>query len=216
MIPKTIHQIWLGNKSMPQKFKLYIDGWRNMYSDYEHILWNDSLVIEKNVIPEELKDLYFNNKLSCVFRADILRYLLIKKYGGIYLDVDFECLKRIPDQFLTFDFLGGIQNNGEIAIGFFAAKSEETILIDTINNILPNVELSKKRGMFCDSQLNEIIGPVFFTKICKKYLANKNYFFFSHQYFYPYWFNETHRQSENFKETSPLAYGVHHWAKSWG
>lgn len=215
MIPKTIHQIWLGNKPIPEKFKLYIDGWKQIYNDYEHILWNDDDVVKNDVIPDTLKDLYFNNKLSCVFRADILRYVILQKYGGIYLDTDFECLKKIPIHFFNFDFLGGIQNNGEVAIGFIASKSNESIINDTINDILPSVERAKQRGMYCNDQLNEIIGPVFFSKIARKYIKNENYFFFNHQYFYPYWFNEKQRQNENFKETSPLAYGVHHWAKSW-
>jgi len=32
---------------------------------------------------------------------------------------------------------------------------------------------------------------------------------------YPYDWREKHRANENFRQTHPEAYAVHHWAKTW-
>ncbi len=215
MIPKIIHQIWIGNNPMPETLKSYIEGWKHIYTDYEFILWNDEFVNQKNIIPDFLSDVYFKNDLSCVFKSDILRFLIIQKYGGIYLDVDFECIKKLPDHFLNFNFLGGIQNNGETAIGFFASIQNDPLIEDIINNIIPSVEKSKENGTFCNNMIHKILGPEFFTIMCQKYFNDQNYFFFTDEYFYPYWHKESHRKFEKFSETCPLCYAVHHWAKSW-
>ena len=69
-------------------------------------------------------------------------------------------------------------------------------------------------GYYKNLEITQISGPTFFNKVCQKYLSSPRCFFFSKEYFYPYWFDEP-RRDENFKLTSPMAYGVHHWAHSW-
>jgi len=113
MIPKKIHFIWLGKKEIPIKYYNFINEWKQNYNDYEVIVWDDEMVEQKNLIPDDLKKYYFSD-LPEAFRADIARYIILNKYGGFYFDVDFQFLKRIPDQFLNFKFLGGIQKSVSI------------------------------------------------------------------------------------------------------
>lgn len=215
MIPKIIHHVWLGNKPMPLQFANYIADWKRVYHDFEFVLWTDSMVEQTNIIPEQFKELYYLNELSCVFKSDLLRFFVVAKYGGIYLDTDFECLKKLPELFFSFDFLGGVQTNNEVAIGFFASCPQSVVLIDTINCILPQIDAAKNSGVFSNDQLYKILGPPFFTQVCKSHFDSPNCFFFAPQHFYPYWWQEPHRRTENFIQTSPWAYAVHHWAKSW-
>lgn len=215
MIPKKIHFIWIGNNEIPISSKNYIKNWLEIYNDYEIIIWNDKMVDDCNLIPDFLKDIYYKSKLNVVFKCDILRYLIINKYGGLYFDVDFECIKKIPDYFLNFNFLGGIQNNGEVAIGFFAAKPNTLILNETIESIPNSVNYAIKNNFYFNENIHKITGPEFFNKITLKYFSNQDYFFFTKEYFYPYWFIEKERRYENFKITSPISYAVHHWQASW-
>ena len=60
MIPKILHFIWLGKKQIPIHFNKFLDEWKSNYSDYEVIVWNDDMVEQKNLIPDNLKKYYFN------------------------------------------------------------------------------------------------------------------------------------------------------------
>lgn len=215
MIPKKIHFIWVGGDILSDKCFKFIEEFKTIYGDYEIKVWTDEDVISENLIPTHLKECYYIKDFPPAFKADILRYLIINKYGGLYFDVDFQPIKKIPDVFLSFDFLGGIQNNGEIAIGFFASKKDNALLKSVIESIPYNIEKSKRNGYYSSSEIHRITGPEFFNEIAKEYLKNPQYFFFTKDYFYPYWFEEKERSSENFKITSPLSYAVHHWSLSW-
>jgi mannosyltransferase OCH1-like enzyme len=214
MIPKLLHFIWIGKKQIPIHFNKLLDEWKSNYSDYEVIVWNDDMVKQKNLIPDNLKKYYFSD-LPEAFRADIARYIILNNYGGFYFDVDFQFLKKIPDYFLNFKFLGGIQNNGEVAIGFFASQINNDLLTETIDSIPNSINVAIQGNYYAGENLYRITGPEFFNKICLKYLSNIDYFFFTKEYFYPYWFTEDSRKSEIFKITSPLSYAVHHWNMSW-
>ena len=87
-IPKIIHQIWIGQEEMPQYCKHFIQEMQNKHSDYEYILWGN-----------ELYDKYKNDKFIQNYKkkeklfkpayiSDRFRLLLLKEYGGIYVDVD--------------------------------------------------------------------------------------------------------------------------------
>lgn len=91
-IPKIIHQTWKDDR-LPDAFKRYSWSWRNMLPDWEYRLWTDEMNREfvRSYYPEFLKryDAYPKN----IQRADAIRYLLLQTYGGLYVDLDFECLK---------------------------------------------------------------------------------------------------------------------------
>jgi mannosyltransferase OCH1-like enzyme len=214
MIPKKIHFIWLGKKEIPIEYYNFINQWKQNYNDYEVVVWDDDMIQQKNLIPDDFKKYYFSD-LPEAFRADIARYIILNKYGGFYFDVDFQFLKRIPDHFLNFKFLGGIQNNGEVAIGFFASQINNDLLTETIESIPKSINEAIQGNYYTGENLYRITGPEFFNKICLKYFNDTDYFFFTKEYFYPYWFSEPDRRFESFNITSPLSYAVHHWNISW-
>jgi mannosyltransferase OCH1-like enzyme len=90
-IPKIIHQTWKTNK-LEKKIKLFTDTWKEKNPDFEYRFYNDHKCFKfiNNHYPE-YSDLY--EELKPVERADIFRYLVLHKYGGIYADIDTECFK---------------------------------------------------------------------------------------------------------------------------
>ena len=205
----------MGPNPLPEMCAQYIEEWKLAYNDYTVQLWTDVDVVEHDLISPQLKNLYGDVNMPHAFKADILRYVIINKFGGIYLDTDFQFLRRIPDEFFQYDFLGGIQNNGQIAIGFFGAIPNTELLNEVIEKLPHNFEHSKNVGWYNSKCVNNISGPDFFDSIAKKYCTNNRYAFFDNKYLYPYSWLEPHRRSEDFYVTHPLAYAVHHWYKSW-
>lgn len=213
MIPKKLHQIWIGDRNIPDEYSSYRQKFEKYFPEYEFILWDNESV--KNIkIPDSLKEFYYDDSLHTVFKCDILRYLIVNTYGGLYFDIDFEPIKFFPDAFLQFEFLGARQNNGEIAIGFFGSVKNSNILNKVINGLFDNIMFCKNDSKYKTEYIYKMTGPEYFNNIVKQNLGVKD-FVFTKEYFYPYWFTESSRKNEDFKITSPLSYAVHHWKSSW-
>jgi mannosyltransferase OCH1-like enzyme len=91
VIPRTIHQIWLGGTEPPD----LISGWREAHPDWEHKLWTD-----ENVPSPLVNQAQFDAMGELCGKADILRYELLYRHGGVYLDADMECLAPLPGELL--------------------------------------------------------------------------------------------------------------------
>lgn len=93
MIPKIIHQLWIGPDPMPQHCVEFCKEMKNMNPEFEHKLWGNEVLKQFN------KDEYLNSYLEAkssipiAFICDRIRLLLLKKYGGVYLDVDCKPIK---------------------------------------------------------------------------------------------------------------------------
>ena len=99
MIPKIIHQIWLGPNSIPRRLLKARKTWQELHPEWEHKLWTawpeggytDSDHPFPDIEP-------FSNTLSSWAQcADLLRLELIRRYGGIYVDMDIVAFKPIDD-----------------------------------------------------------------------------------------------------------------------
>jgi len=211
MIPRHIHQIWLGVCEIRGDHWEYMKQWKAMYPDFDYTLWTDRDVPE--IVPAD-KQKYFDNwQYTLSMKADILRYEILRKYGGIYIDVDFQPLKRMEEAMLDWKFFGGIQNNGQTANGIIGAEPDTDVMRDVCDKIVANIETKTTQGKarFVD----QLTGPEYFTRITEPYKQDPQCVFYKPELFYPYWHTEMHRRTEDFRTTCPEAYAVHHWTKSW-
>lgn len=63
-----------------------------------------------------------------------MRYLIILKYGGIFLDLDLKC-ERSLEPIRRLDFLAPEANPQGISNGFFAAKPLHPILLSAVEHL---------------------------------------------------------------------------------
>lgn len=99
MIPPIIHQTWKDDV-IPDEFAAYAQSWNRSNPSWRRILWTDRMLldfVEQNY--PDLLDLYCAYP-NGVCRADAARYMLLHKFGGLYADIDVECLASL-------DFLEG-------------------------------------------------------------------------------------------------------------
>jgi inositol phosphorylceramide mannosyltransferase catalytic subunit len=94
MIPRIIHQIWIGPNEIPPQCKEYAETWKTLHPEWEYKLWtNDNL--EEMPIKAKIQSERYAKANRWAEQSDIIRYYLIEKYGGIYVDIDFKCFKPI-------------------------------------------------------------------------------------------------------------------------
>jgi len=92
-IPKIIHQIWIGPKKFPIKYKKWRNSWQMLNPDWEYIFWDNNRIKELEITDMRA----FKKSNNYGFKSDLLRYAILKKYGGLYVDTDFECLRKLPE-----------------------------------------------------------------------------------------------------------------------
>ena len=103
MIPKFIHHIWIGDKPFPSDYINFLTKWRLLYPDYNFIFWDNQLVESTDILSSDIEQYYYGD-YNIGLKADLLRFKILEKFGGIYVDVDTEPLKRMPDEILNYNF----------------------------------------------------------------------------------------------------------------
>lgn len=98
LIPKRIHRIWLGGSTMGRREREYGRRWERLHPGWEMMLWHEGN------LPEDLSLRGLIDSMNVTaMKSDALRYELLYRYGGIYLDVDVEPLKNVEP------LLGGVE-----------------------------------------------------------------------------------------------------------
>ena len=93
-IPKIIHFIWLGSPFPTAKYyERFYKTWELLNPTFEIILWNDERVQTLRQEKELMNHKAFDLATNYGEKSDILRLELLYRYGGIYVDVDFKCIK---------------------------------------------------------------------------------------------------------------------------
>lgn len=96
MIPKIIHQIWSGTKEpLPAFFHNLGETWKEFHPKWQYEFWDNNRMISfvREFYPQ-YEDLY-NRYPYDIPRWDVIRYLILYKTGGMYVDFDYECLENI-------------------------------------------------------------------------------------------------------------------------
>lgn len=101
-IPKVIHYMWLGKKSMPDHLIKCVDSWKRFCPDYEIIQWD-----EENY--DINKHFYMKEAYECKaygFVPDYARLDILYQHGGIYMDTDVELIRPLDDLLYEDAFCG--------------------------------------------------------------------------------------------------------------
>jgi hypothetical protein len=98
MIPRIIHRIWFGSKPIPSETIQYFESQDIICREYTHILWEETKIktLHRLILPSSLTMLQ-DDRLNNVIKSDILRYEVLRLFGGIYLDTDVEVLRSFDD-----------------------------------------------------------------------------------------------------------------------
>ncbi len=208
-IPKKIHQIWLGEKKIPRKSIKWMNSWKKFNPEWEYKLWD-----EKNI--KELDILDFNvysKKVNPGYRSDIIRYVILKKFGGLYADTDFECLKPIPSNILKYKFIAGIMFGNKPNLGNSIMLSSPNFIL--MDKILNHIKLKEYRN-----NINHIINHSGPENVTREYFKLKETYqnktlILPSNYFYPYPNYMLNKKIDRYSEIEDISIAIHHWEMTW-
>ena len=99
-IPKIIHQTAPADKSKWHPiWEKCQNSWKHHFSEWEYRFWSDE------DLDEFIKTKYawfyrrYKTYSKQINRVDAARYFILNEYGGLYIDMDYECLKNFENIF---------------------------------------------------------------------------------------------------------------------
>lgn len=220
-IPKVIHRIWVGGKPIPEEYERYWETWKAHHPDFEFKTWGDA----------DLDAAFPGDTAIAVARSgpvqqrhaitsDIARLLILRKFGGLYVDTDFECLRSFEPILNSASAVIALLEHGTACNGIMAsvpghniilrmAKEGSANVIDGVGSILDQagprlvqkylsefLNLYPKPLMHGDVKIATAQGDSGVT-VVEPWVC------------FPYYWHQE----------KPASYGkawaVHHWARSW-
>ncbi len=136
MIPKIIHQLWIGEIARPYKI---MDKWQEMHPDYEYIMWNEEK-LKSLRIPRKYKE-KIDKWPEIHGQADMYRWIILRDYGGIFVDADMFCIEPFTNNLLAnswFCFENEIERQGLCATTIMAFEKNHKLPNLCIEHILKN------------------------------------------------------------------------------
>lgn len=161
-IPKIIHFMWFStdNSDIPSKYHQYLENFKIHNPEYEFKIWlrNNTLDEVYANFPQYYEDLLKIQPIISV--CDILRFMVVYIYGGLYIDADFNCRRNVSPlldnkDILIFEEMPEHQGN-YLCNGCFAASPKHDFILGWIAQMFENRK--QKVGVM------ETTGPSAFYK----------------------------------------------------
>src|SRR5690348_15650039 len=95
-LPPIIHQTWK-DRRIPAAWQPFQRSWREHHPDWRYRFWTDHDLRElvRRDYPWFLP--IYDGYPKHIERVDAARYFLLHRHGGLYVDLDFECLRPIDE-----------------------------------------------------------------------------------------------------------------------
>ena len=226
MIPKLIHQIWWqGKKNIPKTYPNYCQSWKDKNKNFKFMFWDETKIRKLLELYPHLKN-KFNKFPNMIQRVDMAKYIILYHYGGIYVDMDSECLKPIDD-ILKGQQIILVQLNADRLVRYMASGRTGQVLQNNIMasskgnpfwlhclNTLLEEDINKKILEMYARYIFRTTGPELLTKAYLSYPKQKEITIISHKKLDPltYCDHEYYDCSnKSCVKHYPNAYSMHHY-----
>ena len=212
MIPKIIHQLWVGPKSPPTEM---MDTWKEHHPDWEYMFWNEESI--KEHFPNGLHNqVQYDLMPEWNGKCDIARYEILQKFGGFFVDADAVCLKPLEDYLLENDSFSCYENEylrGQlIAAGYLGCVKQCQLMWHLINKIhnMERQQLHPEAGVQPGTHKQLIawqsVGPVLLSQTVHE-LKYRNLAVYPSFYFIPKHYTKQHNYEGPFKPYADQFWG---------
>ncbi len=105
-IPAILHQTWR-TETPPDRWAHTVAATRAMHADWRYIMWSNERA--DSHVEQHHPELWpaFRNFERGIMRADVIRYVVLHDFGGLYCDLDYEFLR--PYEFAGASLVLGME-----------------------------------------------------------------------------------------------------------
>ncbi|MFB7493562.1 glycosyltransferase [Streptomyces sp. NPDC056161] len=193
VIPRILHQVWLGGRPVPEDFRRYAGTWRNHHPGWVYRLWTEHNLPPLRSAPVLHRARYFAEQ------ADVVRLELLTLFGGVYVDMDFECLSPLDPLLDGVAAFAGLERPGWVGNAILGAAKGHPAYRFAWEQARDLVGLGKNPV--------EATGPFMLSRVLAEFPSVR---LFEPAVLYPVAWNDRSPRPE----VGESAVAVHHWALS--
>jgi inositol phosphorylceramide mannosyltransferase catalytic subunit len=173
LIPKNLHAIWIGPKERPDR---WIDTWRDQHPDWQFRLWGNEEYRTIDWVSRKQMD-RFEAEGHWAGIADLMRYEILFRYGGFYVDADMACIRPL-DEWLLHNHMVAVRESELhraqlIANSFIGSVAGHPALYDILQATSRMNSPVRRWSWKHFRKINILpwksVGPRFFTKMICPY-----------------------------------------------
>jgi hypothetical protein len=224
LLPKIIHQTWK-NELLPENLSMLAETWKELHPDWHYILWTDEMNREfiKRFFPDFL--LQYDSYPKNIQKVDAVRYFILYKIGGLFVDLDFECTENIEPLIADKECVFALEpqehceqfKKDKIICNAFMASKPANLFFNAICNSLPS--FTWKKTNLIDNILGTT-GPFALTEIYNGYNKKEKITLLPSNTVYPLTVKETRRAIAG--DIDPImqgkidcSYAIHYFFGTW-
>ena len=183
---------------MPDYLRSFGDRWEEILSGWEHRLWGDDDLgwLANRDLYDRAGQLVKPDAVG-QFRADIARYEILAKHGGVYVDCDLEPLRDITPLHTHGAWAGWEVQDRFVGNTILGGQAGDPFWTAAVVGLPASVAANRGR------RPNRMSGPYYVTRLHR----HGGLHVYPQTHFYPYAYDELDRHDEDPGE----AYTVHHW-----
>lgn len=183
-IPKIMHRIWMTfdpeHPEIPEKYKKADVILKSLHSDWICMEWNDETVL--NFVHDYYPEFYptYISYPEPVMRHDVARYLILKHFGGAFIQHSFVFQKNIEPLLGSYDLvfstkmdhikLSTPDREGELANNWMASTPNHPFCDNLISSLIETAKNPPSNGK---NFVMSVTGPFILTNTLKEYQKEK-------------------------------------------
>ena len=221
-IPKIIHQTWKTD-TIPEDLQLFQQTWHHHHPDWAYRLWTDA---DNRVFIEAHYDWFlptYDGYDQNIKRADAIRYFMMLHYGGLYVDLDFECLRPFETLLAGKSIALGLEPPPH-AEPYTEKWGYDQLICNALIGSEPHHPFWEH---VCRMLISEAIhvspieatGPVFLTHAYHTFAEKESLSTIPHHLIYPVTNEESSDVRRSTKKLHAMindeAYALHYWFGTW-
>lgn len=207
-IPRILHMIWVGDAERPIYVDVYTAQWQALMPEWQVRLWTNDDITEAEFSAHIVAKI--NQCEKGAQKADLMRYFIMYKYGGVYMDTDviphrsLEPIVRMGRQVVLCHDLPVTWPY--ISIGFFAAAPR---------NPLFDYACTICNGTTINGHIPMETGPRLLGEAVWKVTPTEKYAVLHMYYFYRNLAGNQITDTDYRDDDFANRFGAHFYAKQW-
>jgi mannosyltransferase OCH1-like enzyme/UDP:flavonoid glycosyltransferase YjiC (YdhE family) len=220
-IPRIIHQTWK-DTNIPPEMRVYQETWQTHHPDWTFYLWTD--VDNREFIRQNYAWFLpvYDNYPEPIMRADAVRYFILHHFGGVYVDLDFECLRPLDSLLDGKQLVFGVEPEAHLALHLSRERGMLQIVCNAFMACIPG-------HPFWEHLFKQLVayhlfpgpldatGPFLLTRSVESYTDASVFSIQPAELLYPVsnqkpWSELTSEEQAHIHQT---AFAIHHWFGNW-
>jgi mannosyltransferase OCH1-like enzyme len=222
-ISKIIHQTWRSSE-VPERWMEFQRSWPHYQEAWDYRLWTD-LALRQLIVEHYPWFLpIYDNYPKPIQRVDAARYFILHRYGGVYADLDFECLRPLEPLLRGRELVLGLEPEAHL--------SKNNVRAHGLDRLVCNAFMaSQPRHPFWEHVFLELVGahrrsgplettgPFLLTQAVQTFAGREPIEILPAEVLYPGTSDEAARglliDPAWRQKNAARAYAIHHWSGSW-